>query len=125
MRMRWIVLAAVVLWGCEEPGGPQSAPPAAGSARPSANVAAPPAASASAPAAAPSAWPGGQTLAQLTSGARSVKVTRLVHEGTRVEMRAGVLSDVKDIDALVAAVGRDQTPESGCVRCMPSVTLGF
>jgi len=117
---RLVLLLSTLVVGCQEP----SSNPSPGSARPSAVP--PPVATATASAAASaSGWPDGRPLKQLLGTASRVKVSEMVQEGSRVEMKTGILDDPKDLETLLVALGKDQVPAEGCVRCMPSVTLAF
>jgi hypothetical protein len=117
-----VVLLLLSAIGCDERPRPEGS----SSARPSASLAAPPSLAPSGSASATSGWPGAETtLHQLLAPASVVRVSEIAHDGTRVEVRSGMLKDPKDIDALLMALGKDQVPASGCVRCMPSVTLNF
>ena len=118
--MRGLVLFIVLSLGCQEQ--PHDQPTSSARPPPSA----PPAPTVSASATANPGWPGAETsLKQLLSAASLVKVSEIAHDGTRVELHSGILKDPKDIEALLMALGQDQVPMPGCVRCMPSVTLNF
>jgi hypothetical protein len=111
-----------------KPSGP-TATAAAVTAKPSGAPSAAAPATSSAPSSSASAaaaeWPGDRTVAQLLASATKVKITELLHEGGKVSTRQAVVTDKKDVEAIVAAIGADQRPTGGCARCMPSLTFGF
>lgn len=63
-------------------------------------------------------------LKEQITGATMVKVT-VGHTGEKTKPKEVTIKNQKDVDALIAAVGSDQTPTDSRPKCMPNAELDF